>query len=159
MMRVGIGYDVHAFAAGRPLILGGVRIEHQMGLAGHSDADVLAHAVADALLGAAREGDIGALFPDDDAAYAGADSLELLSRVAGLVRERGFAILDVDTVLVLQAPRVAAYRERMRANLARALGIPVESVGVKATTTEGLGFEGRCEGVGAHAVALLQLRR
>lgn len=159
MMRIGIGYDVHAFAAGRELVLGGVRIEHEMGLAGHSDADVLAHAVADALLGAVREGDIGALFPDDDPAFAGADSLELLSRVADRVRRRGYSIVDVDTVLVLEAPRISVYRDRMRANLARALGVPVERVGVKATTTEGLGFEGRREGVGAHAVALLELQR
>ena len=154
-MRIGIGYDVHAFAEGRPLILGGVSIEHERGLAGHSDADVLAHAVADALLGAAREGDIGRLFPDTDPAWAGADSLDLLARVAGLVRESGFRIVDVDSVLVLERPRVAPYRDQMRENLARALGVPVESVGVKATTTEGLGFAGRGEGIGAQAVVLL----
>jgi len=154
-MRIGIGYDVHAFAEGRELILGGVAIPHERGLLGHSDADVLAHAVADALLGAAREGDIGKLFPDTDPEWAGADSLELLSAVATLLRERGFTITDIDCVLVLQEPKVSRYRDAMRENLARAMGIPVESVGIKATTTEGLGFTGRGEGVAAQAAALI----
>lgn len=154
-MRIGIGYDVHAFAAGRPLVLGGVQIESERGLAGHSDADVLAHAVADALLGAAREGDIGRLFPDTDPEWEGADSLDLLARVASLIRDRNFRIVDVDSVLILERPRIAPYRDEMRANLARALDLPVECVGVKATTTEGLGFEGRGEGIGAQAVVLL----
>lgn len=154
-MRIGIGYDAHAFAEGRDLVLGGVRIDHQRGLLGHSDADVLAHAVADALLGALREGDIGRLFPDTDPAYKNADSLGLLASVAELVRQRGFRIEDVDTVLILEKPKIAPHREQMRANLAAAMGIPVDSVGVKATTTEGLGFEGRMEGASAQAVAVL----
>jgi 2-C-methyl-D-erythritol 2,4-cyclodiphosphate synthase len=155
MLRVGIGYDVHAFADGRDLVLGGVSIPHERGLAGHSDADVLVHAVADALLGAAREGDIGRLFPDTDPEYAGADSIVLLSRVAELVYSKGLEILDVDCVLVLERPKVASYRDAMRMNLASAMGISVQCVGIKATTTEGLGFEGRGEGVSAQAVTLL----
>lgn len=155
-MRIGIGYDVHAFEEGRPLVLGGVRIEHAKGLAGHSDADVLTHALMDALLGAAREGDIGKLFPDTDSRYAGADSLELLTEVSRLVTSRGFAIVDADCVLVLEAPKVSPFRDEIRENLSRAMGVDVECVGVKATTTEGLGFEGRGEGVGAQAVVLLE---
>ena len=154
-LRIGQGYDVHAFAEGRRLVLGGVDVPHERGLAGHSDADVLAHAVADALLGAIRGGDIGKLFPDDDPAFEGADSLVLLSRVAALVREAGYEILDVDSVIAAQRPKLAPYREAMRENLARAMGIPVENVGVKATTTEHLGFEGREEGISATAVCLL----
>lgn len=155
-MRVGLGYDVHAFADGRRLILGGVDVPHGRGLAGHSDADVLAHAVADALLGAVREGDIGRLFPDTDPRWKGADSLQLLARVAELVRSRGFEIVDVDTVIVAEEPKMAPYRDAMRQNIARALGVSVESVGVKATTTEGLGFAGRSEGIAAQAVALVR---
>ncbi len=154
-MRVGLGYDVHAFAPNRKLILGGVDIPHTQGLDGHSDADVLAHAVADALLGAIRGGDIGKLFPDTDPAYKGADSLKLLAAVADLVRERGFCIVDIDCVIAAQAPKLSPYRDQMRANLANACGIPVESLGVKATTTEHLGFEGREEGISAQAVALV----
>jgi 2-C-methyl-D-erythritol 2,4-cyclodiphosphate synthase len=156
MMRIGIGYDVHAFAEGRRLILGGVEIDHERGLAGHSDADVLAHALADAVLGALRAGDIGKLFPDTDPAYAGADSLELLRRVGQLATDQGWSIVDADCVLILQCPKVSAFREEMRANLARALGVEVGKVGLKATTTEHLGFEGREEGVGAQAVVLLE---
>jgi len=156
MLRIGLGYDVHAFAKGRPLILGGVSIEHPRGLLGHSDADVLAHALADAVLGALRAGDIGKLFPDTDPAYAGADSLVLLSRVGDLARASGWRIVDADCVLVLEQPKVSPYRDAMRANLAAALGMDVESVGVKATTTERLGFEGREEGVAAQAVVLLE---
>lgn len=156
VQRIGIGYDVHAFAAGRPLVLGGVDIPHDRGLLGHSDADVLVHAIMDAIVGALREGDIGRLFPDDDPAYAGADSLVLLRRVAELVRERGFVVLDVDSVVALQVPRVAPYRELMRKRVAEALGVAIDAVGVKATTTEGLGFAGRQEGVAAYAVALLE---
>ena len=154
-MRVGLGYDVHAFAPNRKLILGGVDIPHTQGLDGHSDADVLAHAVADALLGAIRGGDIGKLFPDTDPAYKGADSLKLLAAVADLVRERGFCIVDIDCVIAAQAPKLSPYRDQMRANLANACGISVESLGVKATTTEHLGFEGREEGISAQAVALV----
>lgn len=123
---------------------------------GHSDADVLAHAVSDALLGAARAGDIGKLFPDTDPAYAGADSLMLLSKVAEHVRSLGFEIVDVDSVISAQAPKLSPHRDAMRENLARAMGVPVDSVGVKATTTEHLGFEGREEGISAQAVALLR---
>jgi 2-C-methyl-D-erythritol 2,4-cyclodiphosphate synthase len=154
-LRIGLGADVHALVAGRKLILGGVDIPHELGLLGHSDADVLAHAVADALLGAARAGDIGKLFPDTDPAYAGADSLVLLSQVAAYVRERGLVILDVDCVIVAQEPKLSPYRDEMRANLARAMAIDVDNVGVKATTSEHMGFEGRQEGISAEAVALL----
>ncbi len=154
-LRTGLGYDVHAFAEGRKLILGGVDIPHTKGLLGHSDADVLAHAVSDALLGAARAGDIGKLFPDPGPAYAGADSLKLLEAVAAHVRALGFEILDVDSVVAAQAPKLSPHRDQMRENLARAMGISVENVGVKATTTERLGFEGREEGISATATCLL----
>lgn len=154
-LKVGLGFDVHAFAEGRKLILGGVRIPHERGLLGHSDADVLAHAVSDALLGAVRAGDIGKLFPDTDPAFKDADSLKLLAAVAALVRERGFAILDIDCVIAAQAPKLSPYRDAMRENLAAAMGVPVESIGVKATTTERLGFEGREEGISARAVCLV----
>lgn len=155
-LRIGLGFDVHAFAKDRKLILGGVEIPHYQGLDGHSDADVLAHAVADALLGAIRGGDIGKLFPDTDPAYKGADSLVLLGAVADLVRERGYEILDIDCVISAQAPKLSPHREAMRENLARAMKIDVENIGVKATTTEHLGFEGREEGISAEAVALLE---
>ncbi|MDD5892729.1 MAG: 2-C-methyl-D-erythritol 2,4-cyclodiphosphate synthase [Coriobacteriaceae bacterium] len=155
MQRIGLGYDVHAFAAGRELVIGGVHIPYELGLDGHSDADVLVHAIMDALLGALREGDIGKLFPDTDPAYEGADSIKLLQEVGAFVRAKGFSIDDIDSVVMMQAPKMSPYREQMRANIARALGIPVESVGVKATTTEHLGYEGRGEGVSAQAVALL----
>lgn len=154
-LRIGQGYDVHAFAEGRKLILGGVDIPHEKGLLGHSDADVLAHAVADALLGAIRGGDIGKLFPDTDPAYEGANSLVLLRAVADKVRAEGFQILDVDSVVAAQRPKLSPYRDQMRRNLAEAMGVPVQNVGVKATTTEHLGFEGREEGISATAVALL----
>jgi 2-C-methyl-D-erythritol 2,4-cyclodiphosphate synthase len=155
-MRVGLGYDVHAFADGRPLVLGGVTIAHDRGLAGHSDADVLVHALMDAILGAMRAGDIGLHFPDNDPAYAGISSIELLKRVADLLAERGYRLVDADTVLVLERPRVSSYREAMRETLAEALGVDVDSIGVKATTTEGLGLTGREEGVAAQAVVLLE---
>lgn len=152
---IGQGYDVHAFAEGRRLVLGGVDIPHEKGLLGHSDADVLAHAIADALLGGVRGGDIGKLFPDTDPAYEDADSLKLLAAVAEFVRNQGFEILDVDSVVAAQTPKLSPYREAMRDNLARAMGVLKENVGVKATTTEHLGFEGREEGISATAVALL----
>jgi len=155
-MRIGLGYDVHAFAEGRRLVLGGVEIEHERGLLGHSDADVLAHALADAILGAIRAGDIGRLFPDTDPAYRDADSLQLLAAVGSLAAEQGWRLVDADCVLVLERPRVSEYRDRMRENLARALGVGVELIGVKATTTERLGFEGREEGVAAQAVVLME---
>ena len=154
-LRIGQGYDVHQLVEGRKLIMGGVDIPHTRGLLGHSDADVLAHAVADALLGGVRGGDIGKLFPDTDPAYEGADSMKLLVSVAGFVRDRGYEILDVDSVIAAQAPKLSPYRDQMRENLARAMGISPENVGVKATTTEHLGFEGREEGISATAVALL----
>ena len=154
-LRIGQGYDVHQLVEGRKLIMGGVDIHHTRGLLGHSDADVLAHAVADALLGGVRGGDIGKLFPDTDPAYEGADSMKLLAAVAGFVRDRGYEILDVDSVIAAQAPKLSPYRDQMRENLARAMGISPENVGVKATTTEHLGFEGREEGISATAVALL----
>lgn len=156
MMRIGHGFDVHAFAPGRKLILGGVDIPHDVGLDGHSDADVLAHAIMDALLGALRAGDIGQLFPDTDPAYEGADSLKLLEQVAALVRERGFEIVDVDSTIAAQAPRMAPHIDAMRGNLARAMLLSPEQVGVKATTTERLGFVGRREGIAAWAVCLIQ---
>lgn len=154
-LRIGQGMDVHALVPGRPLILGGVTIDHELGLDGHSDADVLAHAISDALLGGARLGDIGKLFPDTDPAYKGADSLVLLSHAAAAVREAGFEILDVDSVIAAQRPKLSPHRDAMRANLAAAMGLPVENVGVKATTTEHLGFEGREEGMSATATCLL----
>lgn len=154
-LRIGQGYDVHQLVEGRKLIMGGVDIPHIRGLLGHSDADVLAHAVADALLGGVRGGDIGKLFPDTDPAYEGVDSMKLLAAVADFVRDRGYEILDVDSVIAAQAPKLSPYRDLMRENLARAMGISPENVGVKATTTEHLGFEGREEGISATAVALL----
>ena len=154
-LRIGQGYDVHQLVEGRKLIMGGVDIPHTRGLLGHSDADVLAHAVADALLGGVRGGDIGKLFPDTDPAYEGADSMKQLASVADFVRDRGYEILDVDSVIAAQAPKLSPYRDQMRENLARAMGISPENVGVKATTTEHLGFEGREEGISATAVALL----
>ena len=147
---------MHAFAEGRRLVLGGVEIPHSRGLDGHSDADVLSHALMDALLGAARAADIGALFPDTDPAFEGADSLVLLERVAALVRASGWRIVDCDATVAAQAPKLAPYRAAMRARLAAAMGVPVDAVGVKATTTERLGFVGREEGIAAWAVALLE---
>ncbi len=154
-LRIGQGMDVHALVEGRKCIIGGVDIPFDKGLLGHSDADVLTHAVSDALLGGVRGGDVGKLFPDTDPAYEGADSMVLLARVARYVSEQGYDILDVDSVIAAQAPKMAPHREAMRRNLAQAMGIPVENVGVKATTTEHLGFEGRGEGISATAVALL----
>ncbi|MBE6471103.1 MAG: 2-C-methyl-D-erythritol 2,4-cyclodiphosphate synthase [Coriobacteriaceae bacterium] len=154
-LRIGLGTDIHELVGGRPLIIGGVEIPHFRGLLGHSDADVLAHAVADAVLSAARLGDIGKLFPDSDPAYKGADSLKLLSIVAERVRAEGFEIIDVDAVITAQQPKLSPHRQQMRENLAEALGISVDNVGVKATTSERLGFEGREEGMTAQAVALL----
>lgn len=153
MTRFGIGYDVHRLAEGRRLIIGGVDIPYEKGLLGHSDADVLLHAVSDALLGAAALGDIGLHFPDTDARYAGADSGELLTEAARLVRAAGFAIGNVDATVVAQAPKLRPYIDEMRANIARRLGIAPEDVNVKATTEERLGFTGAGEGMSAYAVA------
>lgn len=155
MLRIGHGFDVHRFAEGRRCVLGGVEVPYELGLLGHSDADVVTHALMDAILGALRAGDIGQLFPDDDPAFEGADSLVLLSRVADVVRSRGARVLDCDCTIAAQAPKLAPYREQMRERLAGAMGIDVASVGMKATTTEGLGFVGRKEGIAAWAVVLL----
>ena len=155
-LRVGQGYDVHAFAEGRKLILGGVDVPHVRGLLGHSDADVLAHAISDALLGGIRGGDIGKLFPDSDPRYAGISSLELLRQVAALLQERGWAVVNIDATLIAQAPKVGPYRPEMEANLSAALGTDADRVNVKATTEEHLGFTGDGSGMAAHAVALLE---
>ncbi len=156
MIRTGLGIDTHAFAPGRPLILGGVDIPHEEGLAGHSDADVLTHAVIDALLGAAALGDIGQHFPDTDPRFKDADSLELLRTVVVYLGERGFAIGNVDATVVLERPKLAPYRDRIRATLAEALGLPEDAVNVKATTGERMGFVGRGEGAAAMAIATLE---
>ena len=155
-LRIGHGYDVHRLTEGRRLILGGVEVPYEKGLLGHSDADVLTHAVMDALLGAAALGDIGKLFPDTDAAYAGISSILLLERVAERLREAGYAVVNLDATVLAQAPKLAPYRERMRENLARALSLDTSRVSVKATTEEGLGFTGEGLGITAHAVALLE---
>lgn len=155
-LRIGQGYDVHRLVPGRRLVLGGVEIPWEKGLLGHSDADVLTHAVMDALAGAANLGDIGQLFPDTDPRYAGADSVGLLGQVAALLAERGFAVVNVDATLIAQAPKVGPYKARMAANLAAALGIPPERVSVKATTEEGLGFTGDGSGMAAQAAVLLE---
>ena len=155
-LSIGHGYDVHAFAEGRPLVLGGVTVPHAFGLAGHSDADVVVHALMDAVCGACRLGDIGRLFPDDDPAYAGADSLVLLSSVMGLAREAGYELLDCDCTVAAQAPRLSPYREAMRAAMAHAMGVDVALVGLKATTTERLCFVVREEGIEAWAVCLME---
>ncbi|MBD5118018.1 MAG: 2-C-methyl-D-erythritol 2,4-cyclodiphosphate synthase [Clostridiales bacterium] len=155
-MRIGHGYDVHRLVEGRKLILGGVEIPYERGLLGHSDADVLAHAVMDALLGAAALGDIGKLFPDSDPAYAGADSLVLLKRVAEVLSENGYQIGNVDATVLAQRPKLALHIPLMREKLAAAMGVDPGRVSVKATTEEGLGFTGTGEGMAAHAVALIE---
>jgi 2-C-methyl-D-erythritol 2,4-cyclodiphosphate synthase len=155
MIRIGHGYDVHRLVEGRRLILGGVEIPHTHGLLGHSDADVLTHAVMDALLGAAALGDIGAQFPDTDAAYAGADSIELLKKVMALLTSKGYRVVNLDSTVIAQAPKLKESIDRMRERLAEACGILPEFVSVKATTEEGLGFSGRKEGIAAHAVVLI----
>lgn len=154
-LRVGHGFDVHAFAENRKLILGGVDIPHDLGLAGHSDADVLLHAICDALLGAAGLGDIGRHFPDTDAAFAGIDSRILLRRVAGQLKSRGWRVGNVDATIIAQAPKMAPHIARMTAHIADDLGVAIEHVNVKATTTEKLGFTGRGEGIAAEAVCLI----
>lgn len=154
-LRIGHGYDVHRLVEGRQLILGGVDVPFERGLLGHSDADVLTHAIMDALLGAAALGDIGQLFPDSDPRYAGADSVALLGRVAALLTERGYSVVNVDATVVAQRPRLSPYIPEMRRRLAAAMGVDVDCVSVKATTEEHLGFTGSGEGVAAHAVALI----
>jgi 2-C-methyl-D-erythritol 2,4-cyclodiphosphate synthase len=153
--RIGQGFDVHAFAEGRKLILGGVEIAHPLGLMGHSDADVLTHALCDALLGAAALGDIGHLFPDNDDSYKGADSLLLLAEVMCQVRAKGFELGNADVTVMAQAPKLAPHITAMREKLAAAMQVDVEQISVKATTTEKLGFTGRGEGIAAQAIALL----
>lgn len=155
-MRVGIGFDVHALVEGRRLVLGGVEIAHEKGLAGHSDADVLVHAVMDALLGAAGLGDIGEHFPDSDPSYKDISSLLLLAKVKELLREKGFAVHNIDCVIIAEAPKLAPYREQMRKVLASHLGVEPGDVSIKATTTEKLGFTGRREGIAAQAVCTLR---
>lgn len=155
-MRIGHGYDVHRLVVGRDLILGGVKIDHPLGLLGHSDADVLTHAIMDALLGAAALGDIGHLFPDNDERYAGADSLMLAACVRDLLDREGWRVVNIDATVLAQRPRLAPHIEAMRQNLAAALRIPFADISVKATTEEGLGFTGTGEGIAAHAVCLIE---
>jgi 2-C-methyl-D-erythritol 2,4-cyclodiphosphate synthase len=155
-MRAGIGYDIHRLAADRRLVLGGVAIEHPTGLVGHSDGDVLLHALMDALLGAANLGDIGRHFPSDDPAYAGAHSLELLRRVGGLVRERGLTVSSLDSTVIAQAPRLVPHMQAMRETIAKALGVDLDRVSVKATTNDGLGVVGAGEAIAALAIAQLE---
>lgn len=155
-LRIGHGYDVHRLCDGRPLILGGVTIPYEKGLSGHSDADVLLHAVMDALLGAAVLGDIGHLFPDTSEQFLNISSMTLLRRVANLLKGEGYVVVNVDATLLAQAPKIAPYRDQMRLNIAGALAVNVAQVSVKATTEEGLGFTGEKLGMAAHAVALLE---
>lgn len=155
-IRIGHGYDVHRLVAGRKLILGGVEVPFDRGLLGHSDADVLTHAVMDALLGAAAMGDIGKLFPDSDPAFSGADSLALLGKVMERLGERGYRVGNVDATIIAQQPKLAKFIPQMTRNLARCIGIPIDGVNVKATTEEGLGFTGLGDGMAAHAVVLLE---
>lgn len=157
-MRIGQGYDVHRLVAERPLILGGIEIPYEKGLLGHSDADVLLHAISDALLGAAALGDIGAHFPDSDPTYRGADSAELLRAVGDLIRAAGYEIGNIDSTVVCQAPKLAPHIASMRARIAEVLALPVGAVSVKASTEEHMGFTGRGEGIAAHAVCLLTER-
>lgn len=154
-MRIGLGYDVHKFAAERKLIIGGVEIPYERGLLGHSDADVLTHAIMDALLGAAALGDIGKHFPDTDPKYSGADSIELLRHVKKLLVQNGYSVVNIDSVITAQKPKMAEYIPQMRSIIASALGISVNDVSIKATTTEHLGFEGRGEGISAYAICML----
>lgn len=154
-MRIGNGYDVHKLTDNRPLILGGVEIEYEKGLLGHSDADVLVHAIMDALLGAAALGDIGKHFPDTDPKYKGISSIYLLECVARLLKEKGYRIENIDSIVAAQRPKLSPHIEKMTENIANALGIEKSRVSVKATTTEGLGFEGRGEGISAYAVCLI----
>ena len=154
-MRIGSGYDVHKLCDGRPMIIGGVNIPYEKGLLGHSDADVLTHAIMDALLGAAALGDIGKHFPDTDPEYKGADSIKLLEKVGELLLNEGFVIENIDSTIIAQAPKMRPYIDEMRANIAAALELDVSRVNVKATTEEGLGFTGAKEGISAQAIALL----
>jgi 2-C-methyl-D-erythritol 2,4-cyclodiphosphate synthase len=155
-MRIGIGYDVHQLVEGRKLILGGVEIEHEKGLLGHSDADVLVHSLMDAILGAMAEGDIGKHFPDTDQSYKDISSLILLGRVKDIMRSRGYRLVNADCVVAAQRPRLAPHIDKMRVNIAEVLETSPDNIGIKATTTEWLGFEGREEGISAQAVCLIE---
>ncbi|SEF96974.1 2-C-methyl-D-erythritol 2,4-cyclodiphosphate synthase [Caloramator fervidus] len=155
-MRIGHGYDVHRLVEGRKLILGGVEIPYEKGLLGHSDADVLVHAIMDAVLGAAALGDIGRHFPDNDERFKGADSLELLKHVYKLIKEKGYKVCNIDATIIAQRPKLLNYILSMRENIAKALEIDIDCVNVKATTEEGLGFTGKEEGIAAHAVTILK---
>jgi len=155
-MRVGMGYDVHRLTEGRDLIIGGVKIDYELGLLGHSDADVLLHAITDAVLGAAGLGDIGTHFPDTDPAYEGADSLKLLKEAASLVEDKGFIVGNVDATIIAQKPKMAPHIPKMKKNIADALGVPEGRVNIKATTEEGLGFTGNMEGISSQAICLLE---
>ena len=156
MIRIGHGYDVHAFAENRKCIIGGVEIPYEKGLLGHSDADVVLHAISDSLLGAAALGDIGKHFPDTDPEYKGADSLKLLSSVVKLIEDRGYKVINIDATVIAQAPKLATHIVAMRENIAKALNVDVDFVSVKATTEEKLGFTGRKEGISAHCVCLIE---
>lgn len=155
MIRIGQGYDVHRLTEGRPLIIGGVRIDYPRGLDGHSDADVLAHAITDALFGSLALGDIGSHFPDSDDRYLGADSMELLAEAGRILKSQGFSVVNIDSTIIAQKPKMAPHIKSMRENIARALGIDSSAVSVKAKTEEGLGFTGRQEGIAAQAVCLV----
>lgn len=155
-MRIGHGYDVHKLVEGRKLILGGVEISHEKGLLGHSDADVLTHAVMDALLGAAALGDIGKLFPDNDDKYLGADSIGLLKKVLAIIKDKGYKVVNIDSTIIAQRPKLSPYIDKMRYTLATSMEIPIDCVSVKATTEEKLGFSGAELGIAAHAVVLIE---
>ena len=155
MLRIGHGYDVHAFADNRKCILGGVDVPCEKGILGHSDADVLLHAISDSLLGAAALGDIGKHFPDTDPRYKGADSLILLENVCNLVKSKGYTVNNIDATVIAQMPKLAPFIDEMRSNIAKALGVDIDAVSVKATTEEKLGFTGRKEGISAHCVCLI----
>lgn len=158
-MRIGHGYDAHRFEKGRPLILGGVNIEFEFGLAGHSDADVLAHAICDALFGAAALGDIGLHFPDSDDRYLGADSMVLLKKTTEILREKGYSIVNIDATVIAQAPKLRPHIDAMRSSVAANAGIGIDCVSIKATTEENMGFTGRLEGISAHCVCLIEKAR
>lgn len=159
MIRIGHGYDVHRLATGRRLILGGVEISYEKGLLGHSDADVLVHAIMDSMLGALALGDIGKLFPDTDSRYEGADSIALLKMVTEIISEKGFGVENIDCTVICQSPKLAPHIEKMRENIAAAAGCDISQVSVKATTEEGLGFTGTGEGIAAHAVCIVTDRK
>ena len=159
MIRIGHGYDVHKLVEGRKLILGGVNIPHETGLLGHSDADVVVHAVMDAMLGALALGDIGKHFPDTDPVYSGADSIKLLKRVTEIIAEKGYSVGNIDSTIICQAPKLAPHIDTMRKNIAEAIGCDISQVSVKATTEEKLGFTGAKEGISAHAVCVLLRKR